>query len=122
MIACLPAGQYGTTSVLEPAVPITSYNTRDFVEEGRMSDRTANIHVYAVQLPLLIIPLMRQAQPVTTREQLRLETRALCFEMEAASLILDFPCIVICGVYVTAQHSAVVDKHHQHGKRCHASN
>ena len=51
MIACLPAGQYGTTSVLgaKPAVLITSYNTRDFVEEeGRMSDRTANIHVYAV--------------------------------------------------------------------------
>lgn len=33
-----------------------------------------------------------------TREQLRLETQALCFEMEAAGLMLDFPCIVIRGV------------------------
>lgn len=33
-----------------------------------------------------------------TREQLRLETGALCFEMEAAGLMLDFPCVVIRGV------------------------
>lgn len=33
-----------------------------------------------------------------TREQLRLETGALCFEMEAAGSMMDFPCIVICGV------------------------
>ncbi|CAG8006550.1 unnamed protein product, partial [Penicillium salamii] len=34
----------------------------------------------------------------STREQLRLETGALCFEMEAAGLMLDFPCVVIRGV------------------------
>lgn len=34
-----------------------------------------------------------------TREQLRLETRALCFEIEVAGLILDFPCVIIRGVY-----------------------
>ncbi|KAJ5814106.1 uncharacterized protein N7503_000856 [Penicillium pulvis] len=33
-----------------------------------------------------------------TREQLMLETGALCFEMEAAGLMLDFPCIVIRGI------------------------
>ncbi|KAJ5256527.1 hypothetical protein N7478_012631 [Penicillium angulare] len=33
-----------------------------------------------------------------TREQLRLETGALCIEMEAAGLMLDFPCAVIRGV------------------------
>ncbi|CAG8103036.1 unnamed protein product [Penicillium salamii] len=33
-----------------------------------------------------------------TREQLRLNTGALCFEMEAAGLMLDFPCVVIRGV------------------------
>ncbi|KAJ5556434.1 hypothetical protein N7494_000349 [Penicillium frequentans] len=33
-----------------------------------------------------------------TREQLRLETGALCFEMEAAGLMLDYPCIVIRGI------------------------
>lgn len=33
-----------------------------------------------------------------TREQLREETGALCFEMEAAGLMLDFPCIVIRGI------------------------
>jgi nucleoside phosphorylase len=33
-----------------------------------------------------------------TREQLRLETGALCFEIEAAGLMLDFPCIVIRGI------------------------
>ncbi|KAE8334741.1 hypothetical protein BDV24DRAFT_169894 [Aspergillus arachidicola] len=33
-----------------------------------------------------------------TREQLRLQTGALCFEMEAAGLMLDFPCIVIRGI------------------------
>lgn len=33
-----------------------------------------------------------------TREQLRATTGALCFEMEAAGLMLDFPCIVIRGV------------------------
>jgi nucleoside phosphorylase len=33
-----------------------------------------------------------------TREQLRLESGALCFEMEAAGLMLDFPCIVIRGI------------------------
>ncbi|CAI7621152.1 unnamed protein product, partial [Penicillium pancosmium] len=33
-----------------------------------------------------------------TREQLRIETGALCFDMEAAGLMLDFPCIVIRGV------------------------
>lgn len=33
-----------------------------------------------------------------TREQLRSETGALCFEMEAAGLMLDFPCVVIRGV------------------------
>jgi nucleoside phosphorylase len=33
-----------------------------------------------------------------TREQLRMETGALCFEMEAAGLMMDFPCIVIRGV------------------------
>ncbi|KAJ5737403.1 uncharacterized protein N7483_002528 [Penicillium malachiteum] len=33
-----------------------------------------------------------------TREQLHLETGALCFEMEAAGLMLDFPCVVIRGV------------------------
>jgi len=32
-----------------------------------------------------------------TREQLRLKTGALCFEMEAAGLMMDFPCIVIRG-------------------------
>lgn len=33
-----------------------------------------------------------------TREQLRQDTGALCFEMEAAGLMLDFPCIVIRGI------------------------
>jgi nucleoside phosphorylase len=33
-----------------------------------------------------------------TREQLRLESGVLCFEMEAAGLMLDFPCIVIRGI------------------------
>ncbi|KAJ5693267.1 hypothetical protein N7462_002690 [Penicillium macrosclerotiorum] len=33
-----------------------------------------------------------------TREQLRSRTGALCFEMEAAGLMLDFPCIVIRGI------------------------
>jgi nucleoside phosphorylase len=33
-----------------------------------------------------------------TREQLRKETSALCFEMEAAGLMVDFPCIVIWGI------------------------
>ncbi|CAG8389474.1 unnamed protein product [Penicillium salamii] len=33
-----------------------------------------------------------------TREQLRLRTGALCFEMEAAGLMMDFPCIVIRGI------------------------
>jgi nucleoside phosphorylase len=33
-----------------------------------------------------------------TREQLRKETGALCFEMEAAGLMMDFPCIVIRGI------------------------
>lgn len=33
-----------------------------------------------------------------TRESLRLGTQALCFEMEAAGLMLDFPCIVIRGI------------------------
>ncbi|OGE47259.1 hypothetical protein PENARI_c052G10296 [Penicillium arizonense] len=33
-----------------------------------------------------------------TRDRLRLETDALCFEMEAAGLMMDFPCIVIRGV------------------------
>ncbi|KAB8068231.1 ankyrin repeat-containing domain protein [Aspergillus leporis] len=33
-----------------------------------------------------------------TREELRLKTDALCFEMEAAGLMLDFPCIVIRGI------------------------
>ncbi|PWY73552.1 purine and uridine phosphorylase, partial [Aspergillus eucalypticola CBS 122712] len=33
-----------------------------------------------------------------TREQLRSKTGALCFEMEAAGLMLDFPCIVIRGI------------------------
>ncbi|OGE53750.1 hypothetical protein PENARI_c007G07930 [Penicillium arizonense] len=35
---------------------------------------------------------------VGTREKLRLATGALCFEMEAAGLMQDFPCIVIRGV------------------------
>lgn len=33
-----------------------------------------------------------------TREQLRREIGALCFEMEAAGLMMDFPCIVIRGI------------------------
>lgn len=33
-----------------------------------------------------------------TRERLRQETGALCFEMEAAGLMQDFPCIVIRGI------------------------
>ncbi|KAJ6028762.1 hypothetical protein N7540_004338 [Penicillium herquei] len=33
-----------------------------------------------------------------TREQIWLETGALCFEMEAAGLMLDFPCVVIRGI------------------------
>lgn len=33
-----------------------------------------------------------------TRERLRQETRALCFEMEAAGLMMDFPCIVVRGI------------------------
>ncbi|OJJ85924.1 uncharacterized protein ASPGLDRAFT_65124 [Aspergillus glaucus CBS 516.65] len=32
------------------------------------------------------------------REQLRLKTEPLCFEMEAAGLMMDFPCIVIRGI------------------------
>jgi nucleoside phosphorylase len=32
------------------------------------------------------------------REQLQEETGALCFEMEAAGLMLDFPCIIIRGI------------------------
>ncbi|PWY85425.1 purine and uridine phosphorylase [Aspergillus eucalypticola CBS 122712] len=34
----------------------------------------------------------------TTREKLRLDTGALCFEMEAAGLMMDFPCLVIRGI------------------------
>lgn len=34
----------------------------------------------------------------TLREQLRKETGALCFEMEAAGLMQDFPCVVIRGI------------------------
>ena len=33
-----------------------------------------------------------------TRDQIHRETGALCFEMEAAGLMLDFPCIVIRGI------------------------
>ncbi|KAL6696961.1 hypothetical protein J3F84DRAFT_407691 [Trichoderma pleuroticola] len=33
-----------------------------------------------------------------TRERLRQETKALYFEMEAASLMMDFPCIVVRGI------------------------
>ncbi|KAJ5186449.1 hypothetical protein N7449_011213 [Penicillium cf. viridicatum] len=33
-----------------------------------------------------------------TREQLRLKTGALCVEMEAAGLMMDFPCIVVRGI------------------------
>ncbi|KAI1831011.1 hypothetical protein DTO006G1_7922 [Penicillium roqueforti] len=33
-----------------------------------------------------------------TREKLRLNTGALCFEMEAAGLMMDFPCIVVRGI------------------------
>jgi nucleoside phosphorylase len=33
-----------------------------------------------------------------TREQLQEDTGALCFEMEAAGLMLDFPCIIIRGI------------------------
>ncbi|KAJ5475329.1 hypothetical protein N7539_008395 [Penicillium diatomitis] len=33
-----------------------------------------------------------------TREQLPLRTSALCFEIEAAGLMLDFPCIIIRGI------------------------
>ncbi|KAF7585248.1 hypothetical protein BBP40_011595, partial [Aspergillus hancockii] len=33
-----------------------------------------------------------------TREQLRTQTGAMCCEMEAAGLMLDFPCIVIRGI------------------------
>ncbi|OGE46891.1 hypothetical protein PENARI_c093G03713 [Penicillium arizonense] len=33
-----------------------------------------------------------------SRDQLRSDTGALCFEMEAAGLMLDFPCVVIRGV------------------------
>ncbi|KAJ6033759.1 uncharacterized protein N7446_007947 [Penicillium canescens] len=33
-----------------------------------------------------------------TRDQLGLDTGALCLEMEAAGLMLDFPCVVIRGV------------------------
>lgn len=33
-----------------------------------------------------------------TRENLRLETGALCFEMEAAGLMMDFPCLIIRGI------------------------
>ncbi|KAK2593245.1 hypothetical protein QQS21_009044 [Conoideocrella luteorostrata] len=33
-----------------------------------------------------------------TRELLRRETGALCFEMEAAGLMMDFPCIVVRGI------------------------
>jgi hypothetical protein len=33
-----------------------------------------------------------------TREPLRQDTGTLCFEMEAVGLMLDFPCIVICGI------------------------
>lgn len=32
------------------------------------------------------------------RERLRKETGALCFEMEAAGLMSDFPCIVVRGI------------------------
>ncbi|KAJ5366656.1 hypothetical protein N7541_000597 [Penicillium brevicompactum] len=37
-----------------------------------------------------------------TREKLRLRTGALCFEMEAAGLMMDFPCIVIRGISLAA--------------------
>ncbi|OAQ59453.2 Pfs, NACHT and ankyrin domain-containing protein [Pochonia chlamydosporia 170] len=33
-----------------------------------------------------------------TRERLRQETGALCLEMEAAGLMMDFPCIVVRGI------------------------
>ncbi|CEJ93014.1 hypothetical protein VHEMI08634 [[Torrubiella] hemipterigena] len=33
-----------------------------------------------------------------TRERLRKETGALCFEMEAAGLMMDFPCVVVRGI------------------------
>ncbi|KUL90512.1 hypothetical protein ZTR_00270 [Talaromyces verruculosus] len=33
-----------------------------------------------------------------TRENIRRETGALCFEMEAAGLMIDFPCLVVRGI------------------------
>lgn len=34
----------------------------------------------------------------STREHIRQETGALCVEMQAAGIMLDFPCIAICGI------------------------
>ncbi|EED13122.1 hypothetical protein TSTA_056210 [Talaromyces stipitatus ATCC 10500] len=34
-----------------------------------------------------------------TRETIRKETDALCFEMEAAGLMADFPCLVVHGIF-----------------------
>ncbi|KAL6233007.1 hypothetical protein BDW75DRAFT_232303 [Aspergillus navahoensis] len=54
------------------------------------------------QAPLLHYGIIASGNSVIkhgcTREQLRLELGALCFEMEAAGLMLDFPCIVIRGI------------------------
>ncbi|GFF62887.1 WD40-repeat-containing domain protein [Aspergillus udagawae] len=54
------------------------------------------------QYPLLHYGIIASGNSVIkhgcTREQLRLETGALCFEMEAAGLMQDFPCIVIRGI------------------------
>jgi nucleoside phosphorylase len=54
------------------------------------------------QEPLPHYGIIASVSPVIkhgcTREQLRLDSGALCFEMEAAGLMLDFPCIIIRGI------------------------
>ncbi|KAK1238487.1 hypothetical protein MKX07_006633 [Trichoderma sp. CBMAI-0711] len=58
-------------------------------------DDEANIHYGIVASGNAVI------KHAATRDQLGRETGALCFEMEAAGLMMDFPCIVVRGIVIT---------------------
>ncbi|KAJ5617246.1 hypothetical protein N7537_002360 [Penicillium hordei] len=125
VIACLPGGQYGTTSATTVAnnmlrtfskslriglmvgirggVPsahdirlgdiVISYPQAEWEEiRGDREDSDPQPHYGIIASGNKVIKDGR------TREQIRSETGALCFEMEAAGLMLDFPCVVIRGI------------------------
>ncbi|GFF25367.1 isoform 2 of ankyrin repeat domain-containing protein 50 [Aspergillus udagawae] len=83
---------------LQRAIRRTRRTQANFGRPSPQSDRLFKTKHDILILQKTAICVKQNGKRLEVNGTLRLESGALCFEMEAAGLMLDFPCIVIRGI------------------------